>query len=88
MTKWGVLMIGVLQQDRLTQLKALLEVLAAEIDDKPGARDLAQLAKQYRETLKEIEEIEGAEPTNDEISEILSERAADGKPGAVRKNRA
>ena len=81
-------MISVLQQDRLTQLKALLEVLAAEIDDKPGARDLAQLAKQYRETLKEIEEIEGAETTNDEISEILAERAADGKPGAVRKNRA
>ena len=81
-------MIEVLQRDRLTQLKALLEVLAAEIDEKPGARDLAQLTKQYRETLKEIEEIEGAETTNDEISEILAERAADGKPGAVRKNRA
>ena len=77
-----------LQQDRLTQLKALLEVLAAEIDEKPGARDLAQLSKQYRETLKEIEEIEGAEPKNDEISEILAERAAAGKSGTVRKNRA
>ena len=81
-------MIEVLNQDRLAQLKALLEVLANEIDQKPGARDLAQLSKQYRETLKEIEEIEGTENTNDEISEILAERAAAGKSGTVRKNRA
>ena len=73
---------------RLAQLKALLEVLAASIDDKPGARDLAQLSKQYRETLKEIEEMEGETKDNDEIGELLAERAADGKPGAVRKNRA
>ena len=73
---------------RLAQLKALLEVLAASIDDKPGARDLAQLSKQYRETLKEIEEMEGVAKDNDEIGELLAERAADGKPGAVRKNRA
>ena len=73
---------------RLAQLKALLEVLAASIDDKPGARDLAQLSKQYRETLKEIEEMEGVTKDNDEIGELLAERAADGKPGAVRKNRA
>lgn len=78
----------VLRQGRLEQLKALLEVLAAAIDEEPGARDLAQLSKQYRETLREIEEIEGAEPTNDEISEILAERSAAGKSGAVRKNRA
>ena len=73
---------------RLAQLKALLEVLAASIDDKPGARDLAQLSKQYRETLKEIEEMEGVAKDNDEIGELLAERATDGKPGAVRKNRA
>lgn len=81
-------MTEVLQQDRLAQLKALLEILADEIDQRPGARDLAQLSKQYRETLKEIEEIEGAENKDDEISEILAERAASGKSGAVRKNRA
>ena len=73
---------------RLAQLKALLEVLAASIDRNPGARDLAQLSKQYRETLKEIEEMEGTAKNNDEIGELLAERAADGKPGAVRKNRA
>lgn len=69
---------------RLEQLRELLEILADEIDKRPGARDLAQLSRQYRETLKEIEEIEGAERNDDDISEILSERAAAGKTGAVR----
>lgn len=69
---------------RLEQLRELLEILADEIDQRPGARDLAQLSRQYRETLKEIEEIEGAQQNDDDISEILSERAAAGKSGAVR----
>lgn len=69
---------------RLEQLKELLRILADEIDERPGARDLAQLSRQYRETLKEIEEIEGAEQNDDDISEILSERAAAGKSGTVR----
>ena len=81
-------MLEYLNGTRLAQLKALLEVLAASIDEKPGARDLAQLSKQYRETLREIEEMEGTAKDNDEIGELLAERAADGKPGAVRKNRA
>lgn len=72
---------------RLEQLKALLRVLAKAIDDNPGARDLAQLSRQYRETLQEIENIEGAGESDDEIGEILSERKASGKSGAVRKNR-
>lgn len=73
--------------DRLCRLKELASILAQAIDDSPGVRDLAQLAKQYRETLKEIEEIEGAVEENDEIGNILSGRAFDGKPGAVRKSR-
>jgi len=81
-------MLEYLNDTRLAQLKALLEVLAASIDSNPGARDLAQLSKQYRETLREIEEMEGVAKDNDEIGELLAERAADGKPGAVRKNRA
>lgn len=60
------------ETDRLTQLKALRDVLAAKINDDPGARDLAQLAKQYRETLKEIEEIEGGEHGEDEIEKLLN----------------
>ena len=73
--------------DRLCQLKELASILAQAIDGSPGVRDLSQLAKQYRETLKEIEEIEGAVEENDEIGNILSGRAFDGKPGAVRKSR-
>lgn len=60
------------ETNRLTQLKALRDVLAAKINDDPGARDLAQLAKQYRETLKEIEEIEGGEHGEDEIEKLLN----------------
>ena len=77
-------MIEITDGTRLEQLKELLRILADEIDERPGARDLAQLSRQYRETLKEIEEIEGAQQNDDDISEILSERAAAGKSGAVR----
>lgn len=77
-------MIEITDGTRLEQLKELLRILADEIDERPGARDLAQLSRQYRETLKEIEEIEGSEQNGDDISEILSERAAAGKSGAVR----
>lgn len=69
---------------RLEQLKALLIILADEIDQRPGARDLAQLARQYRETLKEIEEIEGMNSHDDEIAEILLERDASGESRSVR----
>lgn len=71
-------------QPRAEQLKELLQILAQEIDDKPGARDMASLAKQYRETLREIEEIEGLDGNEDEISQLLSKRESDGKSGAVR----
>ncbi len=79
-------MFDSLAESRLFQLKELLAVLASAIDDKPGARDLAQLCKQYRETLREIEEIEGNEPEEDEIAKLLGE--SDGLPGPVRKNNA
>ncbi len=72
---------------RLEQLKGLLTILADEIDQRPGARDMAQLARQYCEILKEIEEIEGMTDDGDEISEILTQREHNGEPGAVRKNR-
>lgn len=75
------------EASRLDQLRELLEILAESIDQKPGARDLASLSKQYRETVREIEELEGAGDQDDEIGEILGARRADGKPGAVRKSR-
>ena len=68
---------------RLEKLKALEAQLAMAMGE-ATVKEMAALARQYRETLREIEEIEGAEQNEDDISEILSERAAAGKPGAVR----
>ena len=72
--------------NRLEKLKEL-EAELKELMNKANSRSFAPLAKQYRETLKEIEEIEGVN-TNDEIGDILAEREADGKSGAVRQSRA
>lgn len=72
---------------RLQKLKNLAAVLAESIDECESLRILPQLAKQYRETIREIEEIEGAEHHGDEIGAILAQRQADGKPGAVRPDR-
>ena len=80
------MMQSVTDRPRVDQLKELLLILAKEIDDEPGARDMASLVKQYRETIKEIEELEGVTDSSDEIAKILSGR--DGEPSAVRKNRA
>ena len=72
--------------DRLIKLKEL-EVNLLLMMETADTKSYAQLARQYRETLKEIEELEGAGDRDDEIGAILAERAADGKSGAVRKNR-
>ena len=69
---------------RLAELETLRNLLAVEIDSGPGARDFAQLAKQYRDTVREIEEIKQEQNLDDQIADILAERAAAGKPGAVR----
>lgn len=76
------MMQSVTSMSRLEQLKELLLILAKEIDDGPGARDMASLVKQYRETIKEIEELEGSEQQDDEITKLLG--GADGVPGSVR----
>ena len=75
------MMQSVIDSPRLDQLKELLLILAKEIDDGPGARDMASLVKQYRETAKEIEEIEGNGEQEDEISKLLG---GDGGPRPVR----
>lgn len=80
------MMQTVTDMPRVEQLRELLLILAREIDDGPGARDMASLVKQYRETIKEIEEIEGSEPKDDEIAKLLGD--SDGVPGPVRKNNA
>ncbi len=69
--------------DRLIELRNTLETAIGEFE---SMRDLAALSRQYRETLKEIDELEGAEPTNDGIAEILTARKADGITATVRKD--
>ena len=74
---------------RLEQLENLAKVLAKQIDVcanglGDGAKLMPPLAKQYRETIKEIEEIRGVAHDDDEIGRILSTREVDGKSGAVR----
>lgn len=68
---------------RLEKLQEL-EVQLRDALNVADTKEMASLARQYRETLKEIEEIEGADQNDDDISEILSGRSAAGKPGAVR----
>lgn len=68
---------------RLDKLKAL-EAQLKDALEFAEPKEMASLARQYRETLKEIEEIEGAEPNVDEIAELLSSRESAGKPGSVR----
>ena len=72
---------------RLDQLHELRNKLANAIDTCESMRDLAALSRQYRETIYEIEEIEGRNDTDDELSEILQSRETDGKSAADMPNR-
>ena len=72
---------------RPEQLHELLRRIAWAIDacGETGAADkLPALSRQYRETLREIHEIEGDVDDEDPIAAIANRRASDGKPGAVR----
>ena len=71
---------------RLGKLKELENELR-DLMSRSNSRTFATLARQYRETIREIEEIEGKNESTDEISQILGQRESDGKPGAVRANR-
>lgn len=70
---------------RLEKLKELESMLYAMMQ-KANTRAIPSLARQYRETIREIEEIEGND-SEDEIADILKGREADGKSRAVRPNR-
>lgn len=72
--------------DRLEQLKSLSIKLARAIDTCEDSKSMAQLARQYRETIKELESLKKEVKNDDEISSILSNRLANGKSNSVRKN--
>lgn len=69
---------------RLDALKNLALVLADAIDEADGQHSMAQLARQYRETIAEIESIEGV-GGDDELAKALG---LDGDANAVRPRRA
>ena len=69
--------------DRLQKLKEL-EATLYEAMAGADVRSLAAIARQYRETIREIEEIEGGTADDDELGAILAERRSDGKPSSVR----
>lgn len=73
---------------RLDKLKELAEIIADQIDNIKYAKDLPPLARQYRETLAAIAQLEGEGNADDDIAALLGQRDADGKSGAVRKSRA
>lgn len=68
---------------RIEKLKALEIELRAAMDE-ADPKSLAQLARQYRETLREIDELEKDEDDIDEIARILANR----KPGTDASSRA
>lgn len=60
-----------MERSRLEKLKDLEAELEKQMK-KANSRSIAAIARQYRETLKEIEEIEGGGPSGeDEIEKLL-----------------
>ena len=78
---------GAPKRTRLEKLKELESDLY-KLMQKANSRSIAPLAKQYRDTIREIDEIENAEESDDEIEEIMQKRKDNGNAGAVRKSRA
>lgn len=55
---------------RLEQLRQLAVVIAAQIDDREDNHSMAQLARQYRETIAEIAYLEG-DDAGDDLDALL-----------------
>lgn len=65
---------------RIEQLKNLSLVLASCIDQGDDEHSMAQLVRQYRETLREIAELEDDDGDNDEIAAIIADKASSRRP--------
>ena len=63
---------------QLEQLKTLALTLAENLDDPLiDPKNIASLARQYRETINQIAAIEGTDDEGDAIDEIFKRRNAD-----------
>lgn len=60
--------------DRLEALKELANILAADIEVCESMRDMAALSRQYRETIREIDLIEGGDAEENEVSLVIRRR--------------
>lgn len=58
---------------RLEQLKTLALVIANTIDMGDESHSMAQLARQYRETIREIAELEAEYDDGDIISQLIAD---------------
>ena len=58
---------------RLEQLRTLAEIIASHIDEDDGSHSMAQLARQYRETIAEIAALE-EDADDDRIAAIRQRR--------------
>lgn len=58
---------------RLEQLKTLALVIANTIDAGDESHSMAQLARQYRETIREIAELEAEYDDGDIISQLIAD---------------
>ena len=66
---------------RLEKLKKL-EADLREAMDRANSRSMAALARQYRETLRDIAELEGEDDGGDLIAQLVERRAGEGQAGA------
>lgn len=60
----------------LEQLEQLAMELAAQIDSPDDKHSMAQLARQYRETIREIAELEDEDDDGDAIAKLIAKRDA------------
>lgn len=61
---------------RLEQLENLALLLAEQMDSDIEPRVVAPIARQYRETIKEIDELRNLEDDDDELEKIRQRRTA------------
>lgn len=63
---------------RQEQLRMLSLVIAERIDNGGDSHSMAQLSRQYRETLRELAELESDDDNSDPIAGIIASRVEKG----------